>query len=185
VPTVDAASVDAWLAELDLQPIERAERDGVSSWDLRLDGRRRADIRLTLILEPASAMLLWVHFAPPLGDSFRVSYRQFLRWNDELPFVKFALSADDRPVLTSELPAANLGRDVLGVAIARLLAVCDLTLDRSVTWLYPGAKAAPAMDRPSRQAALLERYADQLADLLEADVEADAEAAAAGEPRPA
>ena len=67
-----------------------------------------ADIRLTLILDPARAVVLWVHFAPPLNDSFRVSYRQFLRWNDELPFVKFALSDDDRPVLASELPVEAL-----------------------------------------------------------------------------
>lgn len=158
--------MDAWLSELDITPIERDERDGVSSWDLRLDGRRRPDIRLTLILDPRSAMLLWVHFAPPLNDSFRVSYRQLLRWNDELPFVKFALSADDRLVLTSELAVASLDRDALGAAIVRLLAVCDLTLDRSVVWLYPGAKAAPAMGRPSRQEALFERYANELAELI-------------------
>ena len=83
-----------------------------SSWDLRLDGRRRPDIRVTLILDPESAMLFWVHFAPPLNDSFRVSYRQFLRWNDELPFVKFALSEDDRPMLTAEVdrPPTRHGR---------------------------------------------------------------------------
>jgi hypothetical protein len=166
VPGIDAATIDRWLIELGLEPIDRAERDGVSSWDLRLDGQRRADIRLTLILDPEGLFLLWVHFAPPLSDSFRVSYRQFLRWNDELPFVKFALSADDRPVLTSELDLGSLHRDALGVAIGRLLAVCDLTLDRSATWLYPGAKAAPDMGRPSRQADLFERYADQLAELL-------------------
>jgi hypothetical protein len=117
-------------------------------------------------------MVLWVHFAPPLNDSFRVSYRQFLRWNDELPFVKFALSADDRPVLTSELQVAGLDRDVLGVAIGRLLAICDLTLERSVRWLYPGARKAPVMDRPSRQAALFVRYAEQLAELIETELEA-------------
>ena len=172
MPTVAAASVDAWLAELGLEPIDRGERDGINSWDLRLDGQRRADVRLTLILDPASAMLLWVHYAPPLNDSFRVSYRQFLRWNDELPFVKFALSADDRPVLTAELPLASLDRDALGVAIGRLLAVCDLTLDRAVVWLFPGARKAPAMDRPSRQAALFERYASELAELLGTDADA-------------
>jgi hypothetical protein len=166
VTTIDAGTVDAWLAELELEPIDRGERDGVSSWDLRLDGRRRGDIRVTLILDPDSMMLLWVHFAPPLSDSFRVSYRQFLRWNDELPFVKFALSADDRPVLTSELDAGALDRDTLGIAIARLLSVCDLTLDRSVAWLFPGAKEAPELGRPSRQAALFERYADALPELL-------------------
>lgn len=168
---MDAATVDAWLTELELEPIDRGERDGVSSWDLRLDGRRRADIRFTLILDPADAMLLWVHFAPPLNDSFRVSYRQFLRWNDELPFVKFGLSADDRPMLTSELPASALDRDALGVAIGRLLAVCDLTLDRSVVWLFPGARKTPQMDRPSRQAGLFKRYADELAELLDDDAD--------------
>ena len=163
---LDATTIEGWLAELDLAPLERAERDGVSSWDFVLDGRRRGDIRLTLILDPARAALLWVHFAPPLNDSFRVSYRQFLRWNDELPFVKFALSDDDRPVLTSELVVEGLDRDRLGVAVARLLAVCDLTLDRSVVWLFPGARSAPPLGRPSRQAALFDRYAAELAELL-------------------
>jgi hypothetical protein len=165
---IEAARVDAWLSELDITPLERDERDGVSSWDLRLDGRLRPDIRLTLILDPRSAMLLWVHFAPPLNDSFRVSYRQLLRWNDELPFVKFALSADERLVLTSELPVAHLDRDVLGAAIVRLLAVCDLTLDRALAWLYPGARTAPAMGHPPRQAALFERYSSELSELLDA-----------------
>ena len=165
---VDAVTVDAWLHELDLEPIDRGERDGISSWDLKLDGRRRADIRITLILDPANALLCWVHFAPPLNDSFRVSYRQFLRWNDELPFVKFALSADDRPMLTAELPVASLDRDGLGIAVCRLLAVCDLTLDRSVVWLFPGAKSAPEMDRASRQVGLFERYAADLGELLAA-----------------
>jgi hypothetical protein len=166
VSPVDAATVEGWLAELDLAPIERAERDGISSYDLVLDGRRRSDIRLTLILDPARAIVLWVHFAPPLNDSFRVSYRQFLRWNDELPFVKFALSDDDRPVLTSELPVEGLSRDRLGLAVCRLLAICDLTLDRSVVWLFPGARSAPPMPRPSRQAALFERFASELAELV-------------------
>ena len=170
MPVVDAATVDAWLAELEIEPIDRGERDGISSWDFRLDGRRRPDIRVTLILDPGTTALLWVHYAPPLNDSFRVSYRQFLRWNDELPFVQFALSADDRPMLTSELDVATLDRDGLGVAIGRLLAVCDLTLDRAVVWLYPGRKTAPPMGRPSRQAALFERYADDIAELLETEL---------------
>ena len=166
VSRVDPRTIDGWLTELGLEPLARAEREGVSSWDLELDGRRRPSVRLTLILDPARALLLWVHFAPPLNDSFRVSYRQFLRWNDELPFVKFALSDDDRPVLTTELPVHALDRDELGRAVCRLLAVCDLTLERSVVWLYPGARSAPPMPRPSRQVDLFERYAEELAELL-------------------
>ena len=177
--TVDAATVDRWLADLGLEPIDRAERDGISSWDLRLDGRERPDIRVTIILDPASALFVWVHFAPPLNDSFRVSYRQFLRWNDELPFVKFALAEDDRPVLTAEVTTGLLERDTLGLTLCRLLAVCDLTHERSLPWLYPGARSVPAMGRPSRQAALFERYGDELAELLPPPED---EAAASAEP---
>ena len=84
---------------------------------------------MTLILDPAVALVAWVHFAPPLTDSFRKSYRQFLRWNDELPFVKFALSEDERPVLSAELPAAGLDRDVAGLAArGSRSAICDLVL---------------------------------------------------------
>ena len=160
-----AAVIEAWLGELGLAPLEHAERDGVHSWDLLLDGLRRPDIRLTLILDPARVLLLWVHFAPPINDAFRVSYRQFLRWNDELPFVKFALSEDERPVLASELVDVA-DRDALGVAIVRLLAVCDLTFERALVWLVPGAREVPAMPRASRQAELYRRYAADLAELL-------------------
>jgi hypothetical protein len=131
-----------------------------------VDGRRRRGIRLTLILAPSVALVAWVHFAPPLSDSFRKSYRQFLRWNDELPFVKFALSADERPVLSSELPVAELSLDSLGLTVARLVTVCDLLLDDSVRWLWPGAKAPPGSSaEPSQHGAFLDRYADQLAEL--------------------
>jgi hypothetical protein len=163
---IDAAKLDVWLVELGLAVLERAERDGVSSWDLELDGLRRPDVRLTIILDPARALLLWVHYAPALGDAFRVSYRQLLRWNDALPFVKFGLGADDRLVLTSELMPASLARDDLGRAVCRLLAVCDLTLERATAWLEPGSRTPSELRRPSRQAALFERYGDEVADLL-------------------
>jgi hypothetical protein len=162
---VTAEDVDAWLRGLRLTPAERADRDGIVSWDLVLDGHRRHDIRITLILDPRLALLCWVHYAPPLNDSFRASYRKFLRWNDELPFVKFALSTDERPVLTSEIAVGGLDREALGLAIARLLAVCDLLVDESLSWLWPGAKRAPVPLRPSRNEALLDRYAAQLAEL--------------------
>ena len=68
------ADVERWLDELGLVPIARADRDGVTSWDLRLDGLRRFDLPITLILDPALALICWVHFAPPIGDAFRKSY---------------------------------------------------------------------------------------------------------------
>ena len=90
---------------------------------------------------------------------------QLLRWNDELPFIKFAISADERPVLTAELPVATLDRDALGVALARLVTVCDLLLDDSLKWLHPGAKAAPTPTRPSRHGRSWRAMPTQLGEL--------------------
>jgi hypothetical protein len=112
-----------------------------------------------------------VHYAPPINDSFRVSYRKLLRWNDELPFVKFAVSLDERPVLTAELPVEHLDEDALGRTLARLITICDLLLDDSLPWLHPGAKRAPVPVRPSRHEALLARYAGDLAELTAAVAE--------------
>ncbi|MEA2621256.1 MAG: hypothetical protein QOH61_166 [Chloroflexota bacterium] len=162
--------MDAWLTELGIEPVERGEREGIASWDLLLDGRRRRDVRVTLILDPSLALVGWVHYAPPLADSFRKSYRQFLRWNDELPFVKFALSADERPVLSAELPIAQVDAASTGLMLARLIGVCDLLVDESVRWLWPGAKAAPEPEGLGRNDAFLARYADLLAE-LQSDVD--------------
>jgi hypothetical protein len=165
---VRPALVDAWLAELDVTPRERAERDGITSWDVLLDGRARPSVLVTLILDPALALVCWVHYAPPINESFRISYRMLLRWNDELPFVKFAVSEDERPVLTTEIPVGTLDRDALGIALARLLAVCDLLLTESLRWLEaPGARKGKGGPKPpARPSPLLERYADQLGELI-------------------
>jgi hypothetical protein len=159
------AAVEGWLAELGLGPTERAERDSVASWDLRLDGRRRFDIRVTLILDAATGAIVWVHLAPPIVDGFRASYRRLLRWNDEFPFVKFGLGEDDRPVLTAEIPVAHLDRDELGLAIARVLAVCDLLLEETARWAWIGGRIPDWTGRTSRQEALFARYAEQLGEL--------------------
>ena len=85
-------------------------------------------------------MIVWVHFAPPITDSFRKSYRKLLHWNDDYPFVKFSLAADERPVLTTEIPMPMLDRDELGFAIARLLTICDQLLEESAGWLWIGGR---------------------------------------------
>jgi hypothetical protein len=159
------ATVEGWLAELGLSPPERLERESVASWDLGLDGRRRFDIRVTVIMDPAMGAVVWAHLAPPIAHTFRVSYRRLLRWNDELPFVKFALTDDDRPVLTVEIPLDRLDRDELGLAVARVLLVCDLLLEETAGWVWVAGRAPDWSARTSRQAGLFERYADRLGEL--------------------
>ncbi|MEZ4597878.1 MAG: YbjN domain-containing protein [Chloroflexota bacterium] len=170
-----AGRVDGWLRELGVPVDARAERDGVTSWDIVLDGRLRGDIQVTVILDPALAALCWVHYAPPINESFRVSYRMLLRWNDELPFVKFAISEDERPMLTTELPVAMLDRDALGTALARLVAVCDLLLLESARWLEPSGsrKGAWPPPPPRSPSPLLERYGERLGELVTSAVAAD------------
>ncbi len=167
--------VEAWLTDLGIAPLERVDREGVTSWDLVLDGRRRAGLRITVILDPSLALICWAHFAPPINDGFRRSYRKLLRWNDELPFVKFSIGEDERPLLVAEIPVAAADRDALGLALARQLAVADRFHEESVEWLkaggWPTAEATSQGDGPGP--ALVARYADALQELLrEAEVPA-------------
>src|SRR5262245_31706211 len=168
---VRPADVEHWLDELGLQPQARSDRDGVTSWDLRLDGRRRFDVPVTLILDPLVALIVWVHFAPPIADGFRKSYRKLLRWNDEFVFAKFSVAEDQRPILTIEIPPELADRDALGVGIARSLAIADQLLEESASWLWIGGRIPDTSGRSSRGAAILDRYRAALGEL-------------AGEPRP-
>jgi Putative bacterial sensory transduction regulator len=164
--SVAAADVEAWLRDLALEPGRATERDGLVAWDLELDGRRRFDVPITLILDPSLAVIVWVHFAPPIGDGLRKAYRTLLRWNDEFPFAKFSLAEDGRPILMAELPIETLGRDVLGVALARLLLICDRLLEDAAGWLWIGGRIPDQADRRTRNPALLARYADRLSELV-------------------
>ena len=168
---VRPADVERWLDELGLRPDARSDREGVTSWDLRLDGRRRFDVPVTLILDPLVALIVWVHFAPPIADAYRKSYRKLLHWNDEFPFAKFSLAEDERPILTVEIAPELAGRDALGIAIARSLAIADQLLEESASWLWIGGRIPDTSGRTSRGEAILERYRESLGEL-------------AGEPRP-
>jgi hypothetical protein len=169
-PIVRPADVERWLGELGLSPEARSDREGVTSWDLRLDGRRRFDLPVTLILDPELALICWVHYAPPIGDAFRKSYRRLLRWNDEFPFAKFSLAEDERPVLASELPIRTLDRDELGLALARSLAISDRLLEESAAWLWVGGAIPDTSGLRSSGEALIARFADRMPELLEEPV---------------
>lgn len=167
--SVRPADVDRWLTDLGLEPVDRAERDGIASWDLVLDGRRRFDLRVTVILDPSLALICWGHFAPPIGDMFRKSYRKLLRWNDEFPFAKFSIGEDERPLLAIELPIADVAAaddpDVLGLALARIVGIADRLLDDSAAWLWIGGKIPDQSGRRPRNEGFLARFDDRLGEL--------------------
>lgn len=167
---MDAERIDEWLAQLGLNPVEREEREGATSWDVILDGRKRRGLRVTLILVPGAALIAWVHLAPPISDNFRKTYRQLLRWNDELPFAKFAVSHDERPILTMELPlSGGLDSDTLGRLLARALAITDLIHDEALDLMGElrrrHTKVAAESEVDPAGMALLERFAADLDDV--------------------
>jgi hypothetical protein len=177
-PALRPADVERWLSDLGLEPVDRGERDGIASWDLVLAGRRRFDLRVTIILDPTLALICWAQFAPPINDMFRKSYRKLLRWNDELPFAKFAVSDDERPLLTIELPIADAvappTEDQLGLALARIVGIADRLLDDSADWLWFGGKIPDQSDRTPRNLDFLARYEGRLGEL---DVAGDGDGA--------
>lgn len=168
-PSVRPADVEAWFAELDLEPLERADRSAVTSWDLVLDGRRRFDLRVTVILDPTLGLICWAHYAPPINDLFRKSYRKLLRWNDEFPFAKFSVGEDERPQLAVELPPEAMNADGLGLALARIVGIADALLDETRDWLWIGGRepvGRDATERTPRNEGLIDRYADRLPELF-------------------
>jgi hypothetical protein len=164
---VGPADVEGWFTDLGLTPSERADREGITSWDLVLDGRRRFDLRVTVILDPALAVICWAHYAPPISDMFRKSYRKLLRWNDEFPFAKFSVGEDERPLLAVELPIHGVDADAVGLAIARILGIADRLLVESKDWLWLGGRMPDHAGRASANAAFLDRFAARLPELAE------------------
>jgi hypothetical protein len=155
---VRPADVEHQFAALGLEALERADRDGITSWDLVLDGRRRFDLRVTVILDPSLALICWAHYAPPISDLPRKSYRKLLRWNDEFPFAKFSIGEDERPLLAVELPIERIDDEDLGRALVRIVAIADRLFDESTGWLWLGGKVPDQSDRVTRNEALLERH---------------------------
>jgi hypothetical protein len=162
------ATIEAWLGELGLIPGARVERAGIVAWDIALDGRRRRDLRTTLILDPAIGAIVWAHLAPPIGDGLRKSYRMLLRWNEDFPLAKFSVADDGRPILAVEVPARWLNLAELGLALARVVLVADQVFDETRGWLWIGGRVPDDYAaRPIRNQGLLDRYGPQLGELGE------------------
>jgi hypothetical protein len=78
--------------------------------------------------------------------------------NAEFPFVKFAVTEEDRPMLISELPPAAVDRDELGRGLARLLVVADRLLDETAPAIADRGRLPDWDGRVGRNPELLTRY---------------------------
>ncbi|MGZ8476390.1 MAG: hypothetical protein ACXWWQ_09270, partial [Candidatus Limnocylindria bacterium] len=85
-------------------------------------------------------------------------YARMLRANFDYPYVKFALTDDDRPMLMTELPSAALDRDELGRGLVRLIVVADRLLEETAHAVSDRGVLPDWTDRVGRNQALIVAY---------------------------
>lgn len=132
--------------------------DAAFSRDLLLDGERRFDLRVTVAWVEGIGLSAWAYYGAEAMEVPRRVYVRMLRANFEYPFVKFALTDDDRPMLMTELPAAGIDRDALARALVRLTVVADRLLDETAPAVADRGNLPDWSGRTPRNAALLEAH---------------------------
>ena len=127
--------IDRWLGELGLEVVAGTGEPGgpALSRDVVVDGRRRFDLRVTVAWVAGVGCSLWAYYGLEAMEIPKRVYARMLRANFDYPYVKFALTDDDRPMLMTELPTAALDRDELGRGLVRLAIVADRLLDETAT----------------------------------------------------
>jgi hypothetical protein len=172
------ASIDAWLHELGLEVVASAgdPADPAFSRDVVVDGERRFDLRVTVAWVAGIGCSLWAYYGLESMEIPKRTYARMLHANFDYPFVKFAMTDDDRPMLMTELPAAAVDRDELGRGIARLAIVADRLLDETANAVADRGVLPDWTDRQARNRPLLDAY--------RAEVEATMPAWEAPRPRP-
>jgi hypothetical protein len=128
------------------------------SRDLLLDGERRFDLRATVAWVDGFGLSIWAYYGLEAMEIPRRVLQRMLRANFEYPFVKFALTDDDRPMLVSELTAVDLDRDGLGRALTRVLVVADRLRDETAAAVADRGLLPDWSDRIGRNRGLLTAY---------------------------
>ena len=134
-------------------PSERAV-----SRDLMLDGERRFDLRATVAWVDGFGLSIWAYYGLEAMEIPRRILQRMLRANFEYPFVKFALTEDDRPMLVSELPVLKLDRHGLGRALARIIIVADRLRDETASAIADRGLLPAWNERIGRNPELLAAY---------------------------
>jgi len=152
--------IDRLLGELGLEVVGAGDGpDGRSlSRDIILDGRRRFDLRVTVAWVAGIGCSLWAYYGLEAMEIPKRVYGRMLRANFDYPYVKFAITDDERPMLMTELPTVAIDRDELGRGLARLAIVADRLLDSTAAAVADRAILPDWSGRESRNAALLATY---------------------------
>jgi hypothetical protein len=128
------------------------------SRDVVLDGERRFDLRITVAWVAGVGCSLWAYYGPEAMEFPKRVHVRMLRANFDYPFVKFAMTDDDRPMLMTELPSAALDRDEIGRGLVRLTTVADRLLEETAGAVADHAVLPDWSGRVGRNAELLAAY---------------------------
>ncbi|MGI8999193.1 MAG: YbjN domain-containing protein [Candidatus Limnocylindria bacterium] len=152
--------IDDWLDALGLEVVASAGEadDPAFSRDVIVDGDRRFDLRITVAWVSGVGCSLWAYYGLEAMEIPKRIYARMLRANFDYPFVKFAMTDDDRPMLMTELPAAALDQDELGRAVARLAVVADRLLEETATAVADRGLLPDWSDRQPRNRRLMDTY---------------------------
>ena len=155
-----APSIDSWLDALGLEVVGSAgdPGDAAFSRDVVVDGDRRFDLRITVAWVNGVGCSLWAYYGLEAMEIPKRIYARMLRANFDYPFVKFAMTDDDRPMLMTELPASALDRDELGRGVARLAVVSDRLLEETATAVADRGLLPDWSDRQPRNRPLMDAY---------------------------
>jgi hypothetical protein len=132
--------------------------DAAFSRDLVVDGDRRHDLRITVAWVDGVGISLWAYYGLEAMEIPKRIYARMLRANFDYPYVKFALTDDDRPMLMTELPTAGVDRDELGRGIVRLAVVADRLLEETAHAVADRGVLPDWSGRQSRNRPLMRTY---------------------------
>jgi len=160
----EAPPIDRWLGELGLAVVGSSGEPGEAalSRDLLLDGNRRYDLRVTVAWVGGVGCSVWAYYGLEAMEIPKRVYARMLRANFEYPFVKFALTDDDRPMLMTELPSAAVDRDELGRSLARIAIVADRMLEETAAAVADRGMLPDWSERASRNPDLLAAYGPEV-----------------------
>lgn len=156
----DAPPIDSWLRELRLEVVG-ATTDPTGralSRDVVVDGHRRFDLRVTVAWVAGVGASLWAYYGLEDMEIPKRTYARMLHANFDYPYVKFALTDDDRPMLMTELPSSALDRDELGRGLVRLTVVADRLLEETANAVADRGVLPDWTDRSSRNPELTAAY---------------------------